>query len=344
MQSAEYRPSVLGLMLTTQCNIACDHCIVSASPRTKGNLSEASISSLISQAQENGMNHTLLYGGEPFLRIRDTLPFAVEETFKNNMDVTIGTNGFWGKSEPRAQSIISDLEALGARYKRTTNICLSIDSYHAKFIPTKSIANIVNVFRRGEFPHVSMAFSMFDTVEDDETYWNISDTLRKSGIALVESNDITFAYPALPEELIRMSPENYPRVKEKLKLPEYASDKWMWHDLITKAQFEQPQRIIAREFTYNEDQQQYLIFSDERYKILITVDDVINAGRASKYEKQEIHTSYALQSNPYILIAPDGNAYQYPAQIHDQISGVSYENKPLSNVIFEVGQATKSLF
>ncbi len=45
----------------------------------------------------------------------------------------------------------------------------------------------------------------------------------------------------------------------------------------------------------------------------------------------------------YLILAPDGNSYAYPAQISEQLAPVAIDHKPLGQIIFEVGRAVYSL-
>lgn len=342
MSYQEYQPRTLVLMLSGQCNIICDHCIVNGSPYNHDRLSNETITDTTTQAKENRIDHSILYGGEPFLRMNDTLPYAMEASFKQGLDVTVATNGFWGRTEKFATDTMAKLERIAQTYDRMLSIYLSIDAHHAAFIPTESIAHIIKVFRLGSFPHLSLGLGTFDSDEDDKAYEKIFDLLRASNIHLLESNDSTFVYPALPEDLIEGTPENYPLIKKKLGLQENETDERMWRVIKTRLEFgEHP--LIAREFDSGFGDKRYLMFGNKHFTIDLMVDSIISAGRAQKNKKFEIKTEYASNDNPYIIYAPDGNAYGYPAQIAQQLFPVSYENKSLQQVIYEVDNATNKL-
>ena len=104
-------------MLSQQCNIECEHCIVESTKEKKPLLNKDLIQSALKNAIEFNISNILLYGGEPFLQYKDLLPYSIEESFKKGFKtVQIGTNGFWGKYDKFRNKFMDEHHNLAEKY------------------------------------------------------------------------------------------------------------------------------------------------------------------------------------------------------------------------------------
>ncbi|MCP4913301.1 MAG: radical SAM protein [Oligoflexia bacterium] len=130
----------LVFIVTDKCNIKCDFCAPDCSPSREGyNDSNKMIS--IYDDMRNGIEIPLVVytGGEPLLYQRDIE--IASEYFKSCgvKHMRVVTNGFWGKTKKRALSTLSSLKKSGI-----TEINISVDDFHQKFIPLETIKNAID--------------------------------------------------------------------------------------------------------------------------------------------------------------------------------------------------------
>lgn len=338
-----YAPQALALTLSRQCNLTCGHCIVEAEPRERERLSPALIDQVLNQARSVGIVSVLIYGGEPFLRIRDLLPETLHKVLEKGFPISIGTNGFWGRTETQAMSVLSDLEKITAQYNGFISLGISVDKYHQPRISPESIVNIITQHRIGNFPHIRLGIQSFKENESWNALDEVVESCGRKGIDLIETNDFRYLYPALREDFIEFKQENFPLIVKNLKLPLNTDKKiilsWIANlfDLMKKIPNIVIPTVIAWNIDIGEGKVNYLIFPDPNYLIdYVSEKKVINAGRARKGGNLEMD----LQNNKGIdllVIAPNGQAYAYPAQITAE-EGVFVGNKSLEDVILEVGR------
>ncbi|CAH2408913.1 MULTISPECIES: radical SAM protein [Mesorhizobium] len=126
-------PEVLGLLLTSKCNISCRHCCNDSHPANSESASLERIARLIDEASEiPSIREVGISGGEPFLYLRllkETISYA--RTCGYTSSVT--TNGFWGSS-PAAGRQLEELKdaGLGA-------VNISTSPFHQEFLSLSKI-------------------------------------------------------------------------------------------------------------------------------------------------------------------------------------------------------------
>jgi len=337
-----YQPNALVLTLSRKCNLKCEHCIVEAEPRLTERLDIRLINRILPQAKLHGINSVLIYGGEPFLFVRDLLPQTLDSIYQAGfMDVQIGTNGFWGHSDEQAKKTLEEMEEIAGQEDNFLNLVLSIDQYHQPRIPPKSLANIIKQFRLGDFRHLNLGVQTFRTQESLDAVGEVYAQCWMNGICLVESNNQGYMYPAMKEEFVRFIGANYHLIRSKLSLPEDADEKQIlrsitqYLDIANATNGTISPNIIAREIDIGDGLGNYLIFPNKRYYIDFLVErKVLNAGRARRAGRLETGPDESDLS--LLVISPNGQAYAYPAQMTAQ-EGVPIGYKPLNQVIWEVG-------
>jgi len=332
-----YTPENLALALSWRCNISCDHCLVEANSRQTETLDSELIDRLIHEAKLLGFLGVAIYGGEPFLHIKDLLPRTLERILAEGLFVSIPTNGFWGRREMLTKQILCRIETIAATYEATVGIGLSVDQFHQKQIPIGCIANIIRLHKLGKFPHIHLDIQTFASSECHQLVDQVFDDRKKKGIQLFESNDGHDIYPALPEELIEFIPDNYEEITQKLGFPSGYNRRQILQALAIKLKFSEPQDVIARIFDAGKGPKEYLVFPNTQQLMrLICERRIINAGRARKDSQLELSLGYENEETN-LVITPNGQAYDYPALVTAE-PGVPIDGKSLLQVVLEVGQ------
>ncbi len=337
-----YVPETLVLTLSRQCNIECSHCIVEAEPRISEELDVNIINSSLRQAKQIGIRTVCIYGGEPFLQTSGLLPHTIRQTFAEGFPfVSIGTNGFWGRTEAQAQKTLSELKKIVSSYDGMIGLGMSVDRFHQPSVPPQSIANIISVHRRGNFPNIRLGIHTFKDQPSFDIVGQVYDRAMRNDLHMIESNDAGYIYPALREEFIEFSSENFPVIRRNLDLPEDADEKHIFESLVFNLDVSHAMRdvmlpkIIARQMDIGNGFENYLIFPNHTYLLDFIVEEkVLNAGRARI--SGNLETARDMDSDTdYLVIAPNGQAYAYPAHITAE-SGIIIGNKSLKQVVREV--------
>ena len=128
----------IGLMLTYRCQVACSHCIVSAGPHRKEEVSLEDGCDWVSQIAAYRSGHIKsigLTGGDPFCCF-DKLKKIVQRASGLGLLVSAVTNASWAKSVEEAVSLLKDLSAL-------STIAYSVDVYHQRIIPFERVRNAI---------------------------------------------------------------------------------------------------------------------------------------------------------------------------------------------------------
>lgn len=130
-------PTVLGILLTSKCNISCRHCCNCSGPGSDRVVSLDYIKDLIDDAAKIGsITEVGLSGGEPFLFL-DHVRDAMRHARGHGFTASVTTNGFWGRSR-RADRMLSDLQADGL-----TSLCISTSQFHQEFIRVETVVAAV---------------------------------------------------------------------------------------------------------------------------------------------------------------------------------------------------------
>lgn len=127
--------NVLGVLLTSKCNISCRHCCNDSHPLQSGAVGFEDVAELIESARDiPSIREIGLSGGEPFLFIpllRRVIQFAASLGFTSS----VTTNGYWARSS-EALRLLQDLQANGLRA-----INLSTSVFHQEFIQLKTVVS-----------------------------------------------------------------------------------------------------------------------------------------------------------------------------------------------------------
>ncbi|MCK1516510.1 radical SAM protein [Bradyrhizobium sp. 190] len=131
-------PSVLGVLLTSKCNISCRHCCNDSHPSRSGAARFEDIARIIETAREiPSIREIGISGGEPFMFV-DLLQRVVRFAGELGYTSSITTNGFWGRSQ-RATRLIRDLQRTGLRA-----IHISTSVFHQEFLDLGTVIEAAN--------------------------------------------------------------------------------------------------------------------------------------------------------------------------------------------------------
>jgi organic radical activating enzyme len=121
-------PRTLSIMPTYQCTAACSHCGTYSHPKERTRLRDESILSAIDQAIEGGYRLVVFTGGEPTLAGPKLLNW-IARAARGGLTTRLVTNGWWAKSDPRAEKVIESFTSAGLR-----EINFSTGDEHARFV------------------------------------------------------------------------------------------------------------------------------------------------------------------------------------------------------------------
>lgn len=114
----------LHLLLTYQCNYACDHCFVWGGPGQTGTMTLGDVSQILEQARDLGTVESISFeGGEPFLYYA-TLLEGVRTAVGMGFRAGIVTNVYWATSDADAEAALRPFVGL------ISDISISSDLFH----------------------------------------------------------------------------------------------------------------------------------------------------------------------------------------------------------------------
>ena len=269
---------------------------------------------------------------------------ALSESLETGVrSVQISSNGFWGKSKDACREILGEINEVAERYGKAVHICMSVDQYHQEKIPVTSLANIIVEHSTESYKNLRLRFKSFMDQESNAVVDELYKACHSQGVYLVSDNKDNLMYPAHKDELIEDKDENRtPEQRELLREMFGCESKDVPHKVPMQVLkiFIDFGKLIARRFDIGEGRKAYLIIPKSDRVIDFSVErEVINAGRGKELNggnlKHEFKASYARESD-ILVIAPDGNAYMWPAQISEQIAPVSFEGKDIATLAKEM--------
>ncbi len=162
--------SNIGLIITYQCQVRCNHCVVQAGPDRKESLNLNDASRWIKElaAFDQGKVKTIaLSGGEPFVDINRLIDVsAICEN--HELGLTAVTNAFWADSKKVAKETLQKISAL-------KTLAISADAYHQKAIPISRVNNVVEAAEHHGIPYY---IGMFTESIEDPAYKSVLNKLK----------------------------------------------------------------------------------------------------------------------------------------------------------------------
>ncbi len=167
-----WRPSIMCIEITQQCNATCGHCASNSSPYTKIRLTIEKIEEIVRQAAKEGVKFLGLTGGEPFLE-KPMILKAIETATKSGIIFDyINSNCFWAKTEAIAVEVLKEIKAVSHpdHFKQKRGMfSLSVTTEHQRFVKLERIIHVIlaheKVFPGQTLELVSVRGSMFGTAQ-----------------------------------------------------------------------------------------------------------------------------------------------------------------------------------
>jgi MoaA/NifB/PqqE/SkfB family radical SAM enzyme len=130
---------VLGILLTSKCNVACRHCCNHSHPTAERTVEQDALERLIDQAAEiTSITDVGFSGGEPLIKHKLLLA-GIRRAAAKGYAVSVTTNGFWGRSAG-APRMLDELREAGL-----TTLWISTSAFHREFIALETVAAAVSV-------------------------------------------------------------------------------------------------------------------------------------------------------------------------------------------------------
>ena len=129
--------SVLKLDMTYQCTARCEHCRFYCTPDPQPVIDHDLAADCLRGLRDfNGLRLVVILGGEPGL-YPDRMMEVVRSARGLGLDTRVETNGFWATSPETARRFLEPLRETG------TQVMLSIDAFHAPFVPPQRVTTAV---------------------------------------------------------------------------------------------------------------------------------------------------------------------------------------------------------
>ena len=135
---AVLRPDVLGILITSKCNIECRHCCNDSAPTRDATHSYANVTQLLAAASELASIREIgISGGEPFMYL-PLLRSVVRLSVDSGYTASVTTNGFWAKSMVAAQRTMALLRGDGL-----SAVHISTSEFHREFLDRRIVPQAV---------------------------------------------------------------------------------------------------------------------------------------------------------------------------------------------------------
>jgi hypothetical protein len=128
-----FAPTVLGILLTSKCNIACRHCCNDSHPARDEQIELETLDRLVAQARDLPSIRSVGFsGGEPLLK-RKLLRHGIRSAAALGYEVAVTTNGSWGRSGGAA-ALMRNLRSDGL-----TSLWISASAFHREFVALETM-------------------------------------------------------------------------------------------------------------------------------------------------------------------------------------------------------------
>src|SRR4051812_7226471 len=122
----------IALVISSKCNVTCDHCSTSCGPQASARLSREDILRLMDETAAIDDGHDLFFhitGGEPFLDF-ELLREIVEHGSQLGGSVSCVTNAYWARTSEIAARKLEPLRDAGLDV-----LSVSTSRFHQRFVP-----------------------------------------------------------------------------------------------------------------------------------------------------------------------------------------------------------------
>ncbi len=143
---------IVGFTTTNDCTARCAHCLMCCEPGAKQYLNAKQMISAIDQARKMADVRVAVFtGGEPMLLGKNLLK-AIKYCYDHKIIARVVTNAFWADTPEHAEMVIHVLRTCGL-----LELNISIDDYHAEYVPEQNIVNVWNAVQGKKFSSVIFA-------------------------------------------------------------------------------------------------------------------------------------------------------------------------------------------
>jgi len=148
LQEGVMRLRTVDFRTTYWCNIACEHCFLSASPqREREKIPDEQIFRVIEEMPGAGMTNIMVGAGEPFVRADLIMGIIAAGRKAGVRQFQLISNGFWGKTMERAKKTCRELAQAGFSPQKYDWLKVSTGVYHVKAgVPVSAMGNIALAF------------------------------------------------------------------------------------------------------------------------------------------------------------------------------------------------------
>jgi hypothetical protein len=189
----------LGVNVGTRCNFHCAHCLVNKKDRDR-DLTPAERGLLRDTIATNRPKSLLFVGGETTLYTGVVNELISAHPDKDNLKVTVTTNGHFGKSESLARKTLSLFDLLDS-------VQVSYDVFHKEFLPITNLKNIYAACKAA-----GKKFSVILTISSPMELTLVAE-LRKIGkfkigvqkvgrLGDAKKNNIGFSFPSFDKNVL----------------------------------------------------------------------------------------------------------------------------------------------
>lgn len=129
----------IAILLTENCNARCKMCCDSRGEVKGHTLTIKELDIILGEIKINKYIETIgITGGEPMLYI-DLIAYIFDYNYGRNIEFTIKTNGFWGKSSDKYKQFLKRYASI------IQNISFSYDEFHKEFIDIENIKESIKL-------------------------------------------------------------------------------------------------------------------------------------------------------------------------------------------------------
>lgn len=156
----------LEFVLTEKCNSRCAHCQGAHSPESEGVIEiEDGFNYLEETTSVTELDSFMIFGGESMLYPERTITLFQKASKLGIPEIELITNGFWGKDREKARTLAPRLKEAGV-----TDVLISVDSFHLRYIPLDGPRNAAEVSLRAGISKVRWNVAVLESIDAENEY------------------------------------------------------------------------------------------------------------------------------------------------------------------------------
>jgi len=156
----------LELTLTTKCNSQCIHCQANASPLKNDVMGVKDAHNYLEEATAvSNLESFMVFGGEPMLFPERAIAIFEKAHQLGIPRIDMITNGVWGKDRENAEKWAERLKNAGLN-----KVNISVDAFHARYIPVDSSRNAALVLLKVDVKDVKWNVAVVESIDAENEY------------------------------------------------------------------------------------------------------------------------------------------------------------------------------